>query len=135
MEGNTEERRFVNSRYIVVGILYFILSLPGWALLAAGKLVETRNVYLLISLMGAPLGLLFLAFGTGRLPRNSRSGTGIRVGYIGLAFAFFTLGAVVGVSLGVGKLQTAVQFCAMASSYLALVTLAFLMAAAFSRRT
>jgi len=125
----------MHSRYIVVGVLYFILSLPGWALLAAGKLVEIRNVYLLISLMGAPLGLLFLAFGTGRLPRNSKSGTGLRLGYIGLAFAFFTLGAVAGVFMGAEKLRTAVQFCAMASSYLALVTLVFLTAAAFSRRT
>ena len=51
-----------------LGVIYVLLSLPGWGAFVMGKLFETRNVYLLFSLMGLPLGVLFLVFGRGLRP-------------------------------------------------------------------
>lgn len=118
--------------YLISGALYVACGLPALGLLIAGKLLGMRNGYLLLSLATLPLGALLLAFGTGRLTPNSRSEIGVRVGYIGLAFVLFLLGSWIGVQAGVEPLMTSVWFCAMASSYIALVTMVLLIAAVVS---
>ena len=120
--------------YTRVGIIYIILSLPAWGLLIAGKLFEIRNFYLLISVMGLPLGALFLGFGTGRRALNSRSDTALRVSYIALAFIAFLFLFELMVRGGATLFMTAVLFCAMAGSFLSLLTLVFLVAALFPER-
>jgi hypothetical protein len=120
--------------YTRVGIIYIVLSLPAWGLLIAGKLFEIRNFYLLISVMGLPLGVLFLGFGTGRRALNSRSDTAIRVSYIALAFIAFLFLFELMVRGGATLFMTAVLFCAMAGSFLSLLTLVFLVAALFPER-
>jgi len=120
--------------YLTSGILYILVGLPGLMLLVLGRLFETRDPYLLISLLGIPLGILLVAFGLGKIGKNSRSDVGVRVGYIGLAFILCMLGSLAGVKLGVEPLMTSVVFCGTASSYLALVALVFLIVAAVSRR-
>ena len=121
--------------YLTSGILYILVGLPGFVLLVLGRLFETRNPYLLISLLGIPLGTLLIAFGSGKLGKNSKSDVGLRVGYIGLAFILFMFGSLAGVKMGVEPLMTSVVFCRTASSYLALVALVFLIVAVVSRRT
>lgn len=120
--------------YLSAGILYILVGLPGLVLLVTGRLIETRNPYLLLSLLGIPVGALLIAFGSGKVARNSKSDVGVRVGYIGLGFILCMLGSLAGVKLGVEPLMTSVVFCGTASSYLALVTLVFLAVGAFSRR-
>jgi hypothetical protein len=118
--------------YTRVGAIYILLSLPAWGLLIAGRLFEIRNFYLLISLMGLPLGALFLVFGTGRRRLNSRSGTALRLAYMALAFILFLFVFELLVKEGAPFFLTAVLFCAMAGSFLSLLTLVFLVAALFS---
>ncbi len=120
--------------YTRVGIIYIILSLPAWGLLIAGKLFEIRNFYLLISVMGLPLGALFLGFGTGRRALNSRSDNALRISYIALAFIAFLFLFELMVRGGASLFITAVLFCAMAGSFLSLLTLVFLVAALFPER-
>jgi hypothetical protein len=120
--------------YLLAGALYVLLSLPGWTALLLGRLFASRNPYLLISLLGAPVGVLLLVFGMGRPSPNSRSGTAIRFAVLGLVFLLLALGSQVGVGAGVEPLKTSVAFCVMASSYLALVALVFLIAAVVSGR-
>jgi len=119
--------------YLISGVLYLVSALPALGLLIAGKLLGMRNGYLLLSMMGIPLGVLLLIFGTGRVTPNSRSEIGVRMGYIGIAFLVFLLGSLIGVRLGVEPLMTSVVFCAMASSYIAIVTMVFLIAAIAGR--
>jgi len=117
------------STYTRVGAIYILLSLPAWGLLAAGRLFDIRNFYLLISLMGLPLGALFLVFGTRRRPINSRSGTALRLAYMALAFILFLFVFELMVKSGAYFFLTAVLFCAMAGSFLSILTLVFLVAA------
>lgn len=119
--------------YLISGTLYLVSGLPALGLLIAGRLLDMRNGYLLLSLAALPLGALLLAFGTGRLTPNPRSEIGVRVGYIGLAFLLFLLGSWIGVQMGVEALMTSVGFCAMVSSYIAMVTMVLLVAAVVSR--
>lgn len=118
-----------------LGVIYVLLSLPGWVAFVMGRLFETRNVYLLFSLMGLPLGLLYLVFGRGLRPPVSRSGHAVRVGVLALGFIAIMFLSLAGVKLGMEKLMTAVQFCAMAGSYLSLLALVFLVAALFQKPT
>ena len=117
-----------------LGAIYVLLSLPGWGAFVLGRLFETRNAYLLFSLMGLPLGLLFLVFGRGLRPPVSRCGHAARVAFLALSFMAILFLSFAGVKLGLAKLMTAVQFCAMAASYLSLLALVFLVAALFQRR-
>ena len=119
--------------YLISGALYLVSALPALGLLIAGKLLGMRNGYLLLSLIGVPVGMLLVAFGTGRVTTNSKSEIGVRVGYMGIAFLVFLLGSLIGVRMGVEPLMTSVVFCAMASSYIAIVAMVFLIAALVSR--
>ena len=119
--------------YIISGGLYLASALPALVLLIAGKLLGMRNGYLLLSLVGVPVGMLLMVFGTGRVATNSKSEIGVRVGYIGIAFLVFLLGSLFGVQMGAERLMTSVVFCAMASSYIAMVAMVFLIAALASR--
>ena len=119
--------------YLISGALYLLSALPALVLLIAGKLVGMRNGYLLLSLVGVPVGTLLMIFGTGRVAANSKSEIGIRVGYIGIAFLVFLLGSLFVVRMGAERFMTSVVFCAMASSYIAIVAMVFLIAALASR--
>ena len=118
-----------------LGVIYVLLSLPGWGAFLLGRLFESRNVYVLFSLMGLPLGVLFLVFGRGIRPLVSRTGHAARVAVLALGFLAVMLLSRAGVELGAEKLQTAVAFCAMTSSYLSLLALVFLVAALFQRQS
>lgn len=119
--------------YLVSGASFVVLSLPAWFFLLAGRLMDGRDPYLFLSLFWAPLGILLIVFGLGKLARNSKSGIGVRIATMGLSFAVFMYGSKLGVKLGVESLGTSVVFCAMASSYLSLVAFVFLIAALAQR--
>lgn len=130
--GGSVPRRTLRG-YLVSGILYLAMSLPVLGLLVTRGL-DPRYAHLLGLLTGAPLGILLILAGSGRLATGSRSWISLRIGIIGLAFGFFGAGFLVAVGLGVEPLLTAFRFCAVASSYLALVALVFLIAGAASGR-
>lgn len=120
--------------YLRIGVLYLILGLPGLAWLAAGRLFASRDIYLLTSLLGVPLGVLFVLFGAGKFPRNSRSWYAVRVAVLSLFFAALLLTSLLAVRLGAGMFMTSARFCLMASSYLALVALVLGVTAALRGR-
>jgi len=122
------------SDYTMTGVSYLVLSLPAWAALAQGRLFASRNPYLLFSILGAPMAAVFLALAAGRLPRTGKADTALRVSVFGIGFALCGWGAWVGVHLGVEPLMTAVQFAAAASTYLALVSLALIVAGLVTAR-
>jgi hypothetical protein len=109
--------------YLRVGVFYLILGAPGLVWLATGGLLASRNIYLLTSLLGLPLGALFVLFGTGKFPRNTRSWYAIRVAVLSLFFAGLLLLSLFVVRLGGVMFVTSARFCLMASSYLGLVSL------------
>ncbi len=117
--------------YLRVGVIYILLSLPAWGMLVAGRLFAVRNPYLLLDLGSLPLGALFLWFGLGRRPLNNRSGIALRISYLSIFFVLVYGFSVLGVRLGAEALMTSVGFCAMASSYLAILTFVFLVGALF----
>ncbi len=109
--------------YLRIGVIYLILGAPGLVWLAIGDLFASRNIYLLTSLLGLPLSVLFVLFGTGKFPRNTRSWYAVRVAVLSLFFAVLLLASLLVVRLGAVMFETSARFCLMASSYLALVTL------------
>jgi len=109
-----------------VGVLCLLASLPSWAFLLAGRLTESRNPFLLLPFTGVIPGVLLLGFGTGRLRITPLCDAGMRVAGIALAFVVCLLGSWAGVAMGVEPLMTSVRFCAMASSYLAILAAALL---------
>jgi hypothetical protein len=115
--------------YLLLGGLFLLASAPGWVSLGMGTLFASRNPYLLLSLLGTPVGGLLLVFGTRRIAPNSRSRTAVRFAILSLAFLVLALGSELGVQAGFQPLRTSVGFCVMASSYLALATLVFLVRA------
>jgi hypothetical protein len=104
----------VNKGYVTIGLLTVLASLPGWGVLAGWH---------------APAGILLVATGFGRFPRNRRSGAAARFAVLGFGFALCLYGALGAVAAGVPAFMTAVLFSGMAFSYLSLVALAFLVAA------
>lgn len=122
------------SSYATAGATYFVLSLPALVALAQGRLLASRNPYLLFSVLGLPMAVVFLALASGRIPRTSKAGTALRVSVLGIGFAICGWGSWLGVHLGVEPLMTAVQFSAAASTYLALVSLGLIVAGMVTSR-
>jgi hypothetical protein len=112
--------------YLRTGGIQVALSLSGGAAL----LGWIDSPYLILSLASIPAGLLLLAAGTGRLPRSGKSGIGLRVSFLGIAFSLFLLGSWIGVATGAPALRTSMIFCAMAASYLDLLSAGLLVAGA-----
>jgi hypothetical protein len=73
-------------------------------------------------------------FGAGVLAPNRHSLSALRFATLGLGFALCLLGGMLGLRLGAPQLLTVVVFSGMAFSYLALVTLGFLIAALAANR-
>ena len=122
----TEQGLEKRSHYLATGALYILGAFPGAVFLLRGEFLGSVNPYLLLPLVGVLPGLLLVAAGLGRLPVGSRSGIGLRVAYIGISFTVFMMLSLAGVAAGVEPLGTSVVFCATAASYLALVSLVFL---------
>ncbi len=120
--------------YLRAGVLYLILALPGIAALLAGRLFASRDIHLLASLLGVPLGTLFLLFGFRRPAPNRRSWYALRVAVLSLFFAFLLVASLGAVRLGAEAFATSAGFCLMAASYLGLVTLALGVWALFEPR-
>lgn len=119
--------------YLRIGVLYLILSAPGLVWLVTGGLLASRDIYLLTSLLGLPLGVLFVLFGIGKFPRNTRSWYAVRVAVLSLFFAILLVASLLVVRLGGVMFMTSARFCLMASSYLGLVTLVLGISAALRR--
>lgn len=122
------------SGYTTAGATYFVLSLPALVALVQGRLLASRNPYLLFSILGLPMAAVFLALARGRIPRTSKADNALRVSVLGIGFAICGWGSWWGVHLGVEPLMTAVQFSATASTYLALVSLALIVAGVVTSR-
>ena len=109
-----------------MGFLFLGLSLFGWSALVTGTLLTARDPHAVISFLGTPIGGLFLAYGTGRIPSSSASRTAFRLAVFSLGFALIAVGSRVGVAAGSEMLLTALGFSVMAASFLGLATLVFL---------
>ncbi len=120
--------------YLRIGVMYLVLAAPGLVWLATGGLLASRDIYLLTSLLGLPLGVLFVLFGIGKLSRNTRSWYTVRVAVLSLFFAVLLLISLLVVRLGAVMFVTSARFCLMASSYLGLVTLVLGVSAALRRK-
>jgi len=126
--------RWSSIAYYRLGGFFILSALPGWVFLGMGRLLQSRNPHLLLSLAGLPLGILFILFGRDILPRNSKSDIGARIGFLGACFvalAYLSWAAVQG---GVPLLMTSVLFCSMTASYLSLLAFGFLVAAWVGRK-
>ena len=113
--------------YLRTGGIQVALSLPGAAVLL-GALAD--RPHLILSLASLPAGILLLTAGTGRLRRSGKSGIGLRVSFLGIAFSLFLLGSWIGVATGAEALRTSMIFCAVAASYLNLLSAGLLVAGA-----
>jgi hypothetical protein len=116
--------------YVVMGALFLAASIPSWVLLVTGRLFTGRNPYLLLPFAGAPAGIMLLLFAANRFDRTRLSDHAFRVALIAVSIGVCGVGSWVGVRAGAEALQTAMRFCAMAASYLALMSLGLLIAAA-----
>jgi len=116
--------------YVVMGLLCLAASIPSWILLATGRLFRGRDPYLLMPFTGVPAGIMLLVFAANRFHRTRLSDNGFRVALIAMSIGVCGVGSWVGVHAGAEPLQTAMRFCAMAGSYLALMSVGLLIAAA-----
>ena len=117
-----------------MAILCLAASLPSWVLLAEGRLFTGRNPYLLVPFTGVPAGVMLLLYAMDRFQRTRLSDNGYRVALLAASVGVCGLGSWLGVHTGVEALLTAMRFCVMAASYLALFSFAVLVAALIQGR-
>ena len=129
-DARPEESSVSRGAYLILGLFALAVSLPSWALLAAGQLFRDRNPYLLLPFAAIPAGILLVLFAAGRFSRIPLSDHGFRVAILALGMGVCGLGSWLGVRAGVESLLTAHRFCATAASYLALLSFGLLTAAA-----
>lgn len=115
--------------YLVMGGVFLLASAPGWIALVLGTLFASRNPYLLMAFLGTPVGVLFVVLGRRNTRPNSQSRIASRFAILSLSFLIMALGSELAVRLGWEAMVTSAGFCFMASSYLALATLVFLVRA------
>ena len=126
-------RTWKRASYTRIGVIYMLATLPALVMLVLGKLGEVRNPYLLLSLGGLPLGLLFVLVGLGRTRQNERTEIAVRIALIALTFVVCALLSVIGVKAGIEPLETSVLFSCMAASYISVITLGFMIAGLFKK--
>jgi hypothetical protein len=115
--------------YMVLGMLCLAASIPSWVFLARGRLFAGRDPFLLIPFAGVPAGVMLILFAADRFERTRLSDNGFRVALIAVSVGVCGLGSWIGVHSGAEALQTAMRFCVMAASYLALFSFGILVAA------
>ncbi len=120
--------------YLRTGVIYLVLSFPAWGMLVTGQIMTVHDVQFLVSLVGLPLGGIFLYYSHRKFPLPGRAGIAVRIAFIDFVFVVFLGFFYTGFRMGVRALLTAVEFCEMAAGYLALLTAVFAVASLFQDR-
>jgi hypothetical protein len=115
--------------YAATGAFYLGTAAPAWGLLLAGRLLEHRDPYLLLSLGAILPAGLFGGIGFGRLPRTPRTDIAVRIAFLALCAVVILAASLLAVAAGAEALLTAARFSAMAASYLTLVSVVLLVRA------
>ena len=118
------------SAYRLIGAVYVLLGTPALIGLFAGWVRRGGNPYLAMSLMGIPLGILFMMFGFGRFKLTALSQTAAMLAIAGVINLLFMWGASIIVRSGREGFGTAYGFFAVAASFLALVAFVLLVRSA-----